>query len=70
MPNKEHFALIKKGVDAWNKWREGHADNIRTDLTWAYLKGENLRGANHGWADLSSANLHGGAPRRGGPSRN
>ena len=22
MPNKDHLAILKQGVDVWNKWRE------------------------------------------------
>jgi uncharacterized protein YjbI with pentapeptide repeats len=51
MANEEHVALLKQGVDAWNKWRREHADT-RPDLGEADLGAMDLRGA-----DLSDANL-------------
>jgi hypothetical protein len=51
MANDEHVALLKKGVAAWNAWRD---DNpyIRPDLTGARLSRADLREAN-----LSRANV-------------
>jgi hypothetical protein len=54
--NKEHLGLIKQGVDAWNKWREEHAD-IRPDLKGASLSGIDLKGANLSEVDLRQADL-------------
>jgi hypothetical protein len=51
MANDEHVAILKKGMDAWNRWREENPD-IRPDLSEADLKGANLKGA-----DLREANL-------------
>jgi hypothetical protein len=48
MANDEHVAILKKGVDAWNAWR----DENRTITP-------NLSGADLTRADLSGANLHG-----------
>jgi len=31
MVNDEHVAMLKKGVDAWNEWRDDNPD-IRPDL--------------------------------------
>jgi Pentapeptide repeats (8 copies) len=56
MANEEQLELIKRGVDAWNKWREEHADT-RPDLTNANLTEADLTGANFIRANLSRANL-------------
>jgi len=66
MANKEQLEVIKHGVDAWNKWREEHADT-KTDLTdanlgeanlfGAYLFDTDLTGVNLSRANLSAANL-------------
>jgi uncharacterized protein YjbI with pentapeptide repeats len=57
MANDEHVALLKKGVAAWNQWREENADIRRPDLVGADLNGANLTGADLRGADLSGANL-------------
>jgi pentapeptide repeat protein len=68
MANDEHVALLKKGVEAWNAWRDENAklrpDLSKADLKEAYLPGANLSraGLSHGnlsGADLSGANLGG-----------
>ena len=62
MANEEHVALLKQGVEVWNKWREENPD-IRPDLSEADLTGANLArrepatGADLRGADLSGANL-------------
>ena len=61
MANDEHLAILKKGVAAWNKWREQHPD-VEPDLRGANLNGANLlgaylHGANLRQADLVQANL-------------
>jgi hypothetical protein len=56
MANEEHVALLKQGVDAWNKWRNENA-NIRPDLSRADLFGAELSEANLGGANLSGAYL-------------
>jgi len=53
MANEEQLELIKQGTNAWNKWREEHA-NTRPDLIEANLGAANLSGAN-----LTDANLFG-----------
>jgi uncharacterized protein YjbI with pentapeptide repeats len=72
MANRQHLALIKQEVDAWNKWREENpklvpnlrgADLSRTNLIWvdlgqANLTEANLRGADLRGAYLSKADLH------------
>jgi hypothetical protein len=58
MANDEHVAILKKGVDAWNKWRHKYR-YIRPDLIGARLDQTNLSGANLSRADLTDANLIG-----------
>jgi uncharacterized protein YjbI with pentapeptide repeats len=58
MANDEHIAQLKKGVTAWNVWREENRD-IRPDLREARLTEWNLREANLSEADLYGANLRG-----------
>jgi uncharacterized protein YjbI with pentapeptide repeats len=66
MANEEQLAILKQGVDVWNKWRSekrnrkielNNADLHDLDLSDANLYGANLRGANLTRADLSSAIL-------------
>ena len=61
MANDEHVAILKKGVEAWNAWRDENLQ-IRPDLSGADLRGANLgataiREANLSDANLSAANL-------------
>jgi Pentapeptide repeats (8 copies) len=58
MANDEHVAILKKGADAWNRWRVENPD-IRPDLTHADLSGANLKGVYLSDADLKGANLKG-----------
>ncbi len=48
MANAEYLAILKQGVEKWNRWRERNPD-IRLDFT----------GADLSRADLSGADLHG-----------
>ena len=57
MANEEHLAILRQGVEVWNKWREGNP-YIRPDLSNATLPSF-LGGANLVEADLSEANLRG-----------
>jgi uncharacterized protein YjbI with pentapeptide repeats len=57
MANDEHVAILKKGVAAWNAWRDKNPD-IRPDLRETNLDGTDLRSANLIEADLSWANLY------------
>jgi hypothetical protein len=41
MANNEHVALLKQGVDAWNKWRDENPD-IPPDLSGADLSNAKL----------------------------
>jgi hypothetical protein len=56
MANDEHVALLKKGVAAWNAWRDGNP-YIRPDLTGARLSRADLREANLSRANLWQARL-------------
>jgi hypothetical protein len=63
MANDDHVALLKKGVTAWNAWRDQNP-NIRPDLSGAhltetYFSGANLSDARLRKVDLSGANLSG-----------
>jgi hypothetical protein len=51
MANPEHLAILRQGVERWNKWRKAEPD-LRPDLGGAYLPDAALAGS-----DLSSANL-------------
>jgi TIR domain/Pentapeptide repeats (8 copies) len=57
MSNDEHVRLLKKGVDAWNEWRDQEAPGLTVNLSGATLIGANLSGANLSGANLSDANL-------------
>ena len=50
--NEEHFEILKKGRDVWNKWRKENK-HIKPDLSNIYLKKAYLS-----YADLSHANLN------------
>src|SRR5260370_10247118 len=56
MANDEHVALLKKGVAAWNAWREENP-HISPDLTKANLSKANLSGASLVKANLRGSNL-------------
>jgi uncharacterized protein YjbI with pentapeptide repeats len=58
MANSDHIAQLKKGVTAWNAWREKNRD-IRPDLSGADLNRTNLGGANLRRVDLGDAELNG-----------
>ena len=53
MANEEQLAILRQGVEVWNKWREENP-NVEIDLDESKLVGANLSGA-----DLSGANLLG-----------
>ena len=61
MANDDHIAQLRKGVAAWNEWREKnpniHPKLSRAHLSEADLSGAHLNGANLSGADLSEANL-------------
>jgi uncharacterized protein YjbI with pentapeptide repeats len=68
MANREHLAILKKGVQTWNRWR-GKNTAIKPDLKEADLNTLDLGGANLKDCDLSDAGLSGaelsGADLRG-----
>lgn len=69
MANEEQLAILKAGVEGWNKWRrEEHylnkVDPWKSELAGVDLRGANLTGAelaeaDLGRTDLRGANLHG-----------
>jgi uncharacterized protein YjbI with pentapeptide repeats len=56
MANQEQLALLKKGVQAWNRWRGENPDE-EIDLIGADLRGKVLARANLRKAQLTAANL-------------
>src|SRR5262249_34255364 len=56
MANEAHVAILKKGVAAWNAWRDENT-NIRPDLYRADLREASLISADLFGADLFGANL-------------
>ncbi len=59
MASEEHLTIIRRGVAAWNEWREKNPLEGRVDLSGANLAGANLGRANLRAADLSRANFGG-----------
>ncbi len=64
MANDEHVALLKRGVAAWNAWRDENPGIRRPNLVGADLNGANLTGADLRGADLDRADLRGAIARR------
>ena len=68
MPNPEHLAKLKEGVEVWNAWKEEN-EGVQVDLSGADLTGAILYGAKLVAADLIGADLRGadliGADLRG-----
>ncbi len=58
MANEEHLAILKQGVDAWNKWRKENPQT-QPDLSLAYLVVAHLSSADFSMAHLIGANLRG-----------
>ena len=57
MANPEHLAILKQGVEQWNKvWRKEHLE-VRPDLREADLEKAELSGADLSRANLSKAKL-------------
>lgn len=56
MANPEHLAILNRGVEQWNLWREEHPD-IHPDLREADLASRDLQGVNLSRANLLRTNL-------------
>jgi uncharacterized protein YjbI with pentapeptide repeats len=56
MANEEHLAILRQGVEVWNRWREENAE-VRPDISHAELNGLELRHVNFARTDLTSADL-------------
>jgi hypothetical protein len=54
MANQKQLKLLKKDVEAWNKWRK---ENHEIDLSDADLSGVDLSYANLSWSNLNGVNL-------------
>jgi Pentapeptide repeats (8 copies) len=73
MANKEHLAVLRQGVDAWNTWRLDNpntvpdlsgaslcrANLVKADLQWAVFFRANLCEADLTWANCRAATLVG-----------
>jgi len=58
MANTEHLEILKRGVEAWNRWRAEHPE-IMPNLRGADLSRAVLKSAYLDEADLSTAKLYG-----------
>lgn len=56
MANKEHLDLLKRGVEAWNSWRNENLD-IEPNLSDADLSGLDLSKANFSKANIQGTNF-------------
>lgn len=63
MANQEHFDILKRGVEEWNRWRNSHRE-IQPDLSGADLNFADLCDAHLSRADLHCTHLHGTQLRR------
>lgn len=60
MANEEHVARLRRGVEAWNAWRDARTpDSFQPDLSHAQLDGADLTGAKLYWTNLYKASLRG-----------
>lgn len=59
MAKKEHLAILKQGVVAWNTWRRGDGYGVVVDLSGAVLSGADLNAVNLSGAELFRTNLSG-----------
>ena len=62
-PGDKHLAILKQGVNVWNRWREEFPETrpilMAVDLSGTNLSGVNLSGANINVAYFNEANLSG-----------
>jgi uncharacterized protein YjbI with pentapeptide repeats len=58
MANGKQLAILLKGVDTWNEWRDEHPET-HIDLTNAHLGERYLNGVNLDGADLNNAYMEG-----------
>jgi uncharacterized protein YjbI with pentapeptide repeats len=58
MADREHFEILRQGVDAWNQWRDRNY-YIRPRFTWSDLHGIDIRDAYLAEADLSHVDFSG-----------
>lgn len=58
MANEEHLAILRRGTQEWNEWRNRNLD-VKPDLIKAQLPGADLRAANLNSATLIGANMAG-----------
>ncbi|MCP4627901.1 MAG: pentapeptide repeat-containing protein [bacterium] len=56
MPDEEQLAILARGVEAWNKWRQENPDRS-IDFRRANLRNRQLENANLAEADLTEAEL-------------
>src|ERR1017187_5816095 len=56
MADKDHFELLMRDVNAWNKWRDENPKE-KPDLSFAVMRGADLMLANLSGAVLSEADL-------------
>jgi hypothetical protein len=59
MANKKHLDMLKKGVNAWNRWRKDNPEITRPDLVQAELGGESLQGVDFRAVSIHNAKLSG-----------
>ena len=68
IPNKQHLAILNRGVVAWNRWRERNpevnpelagAKPIEQDLSQMDFSGADLRGVDFRWTSLCNAKFIG-----------
>lgn len=62
MATQEQLAIVRQGVDVWNRWRKyigQGGSQIKINLSGANLSHINLSGADLSGADLTRANLAG-----------
>ena len=58
MANKEHLAILRQGVDAWNRWRKENPE-VKPDLRGAFLSYATLVETNLKGAVLDGCHIYG-----------